>query len=154
MKAITLWEGWASAIRAHLKHIETRSWGTSYRGNLLIHASSAWGRTQRDAFQPLMRYFVDGFYPHLGMFVARATLDDCVQVVSVAGNAVNVNRGPADAGKLPLRMILHDREFEFGDIRPGRWLWILRDVKRTGLVPARGHQQLWDAPDDIPVLED
>lgn len=39
MKAITIWQPWASAIAHGLKGIETRSWGTKYRGLLAIHAA-------------------------------------------------------------------------------------------------------------------
>jgi len=36
MKAISLWQPWASMIASGKKTIETRSWPTSYRGDLLI----------------------------------------------------------------------------------------------------------------------
>lgn len=47
MKAITLHQPWASLISIGVKTIETRSWATSYRGPIAIHAGvkqpSAWG---------------------------------------------------------------------------------------------------------------
>lgn len=39
MKALSLHQPWASAIALGLKHLETRSWATSYRGPLAIHAA-------------------------------------------------------------------------------------------------------------------
>lgn len=39
MKALSLWQPWASAIFVGLKEYETRSWKTKYRGPLLIHAA-------------------------------------------------------------------------------------------------------------------
>lgn len=39
MKAISLWQPWASLMVSGLKKIETRSWATNYRGPLLIHAA-------------------------------------------------------------------------------------------------------------------
>jgi len=36
MKAISLWQPWASMIASGKKTIETRKWATSYRGDLLI----------------------------------------------------------------------------------------------------------------------
>ena len=39
MKALTLWQPWASLIAVGAKTIETRSWSTAYRGPLLIHAA-------------------------------------------------------------------------------------------------------------------
>ena len=39
IKAISLWQPWASLIALGGKKIETRSWPTKYRGPLAIHAS-------------------------------------------------------------------------------------------------------------------
>jgi len=39
MKAITLHQPWASLVAQDIKTIESRSWTTSYRGLLVIHAS-------------------------------------------------------------------------------------------------------------------
>ena len=40
MKAISIREPWAGMIRDGQKNIETRTWSTKYRGNLLLCASS------------------------------------------------------------------------------------------------------------------
>lgn len=37
--ALTLWQPWASLVAWEEKRIETRSWSTSYRGPLVIHAA-------------------------------------------------------------------------------------------------------------------
>lgn len=39
MRAITLWQPWASAVALGSKTIETRHWSTNYRGPLAIHAA-------------------------------------------------------------------------------------------------------------------
>lgn len=39
MKAISLWQPWATLIATGAKQIETRSWATSYRGPIAIHAA-------------------------------------------------------------------------------------------------------------------
>lgn len=39
MKALSIKEPWAGMILAGLKHIETRTWSTNYRGDLLLCAS-------------------------------------------------------------------------------------------------------------------
>ena len=39
IKALSLWQPWASAIAVGYKHYETRSWKTDYRGWLGIHAA-------------------------------------------------------------------------------------------------------------------
>jgi hypothetical protein len=40
MRALSIRQPWASLIIAGVKNIENRSWTTSYRGPLLIHAST------------------------------------------------------------------------------------------------------------------
>lgn len=40
MKALTLWQPWASLVALGAKRIETRSWSTTYRGPLAIHAAA------------------------------------------------------------------------------------------------------------------
>jgi hypothetical protein len=39
MKAVSLWQPFASLIYTGAKKIETRSWPTNYRGPLAIHAA-------------------------------------------------------------------------------------------------------------------
>lgn len=39
MKAITIWQPWASLLAMGIKQYETRSWATSYRGPIAIHAA-------------------------------------------------------------------------------------------------------------------
>lgn len=41
IKAITLWQPWASLVISGAKHYETRSWNTNHRGLLAIHAAKA-----------------------------------------------------------------------------------------------------------------
>ncbi len=50
MKAISIWQPWASLIAIGAKQIETRSWATGYRGLLVIHAAKRWEHEeQREA---------------------------------------------------------------------------------------------------------
>ena len=39
MKVLSIKEPYASLLKDNIKHIETRSWKTSYRGEIYIHAS-------------------------------------------------------------------------------------------------------------------
>lgn len=55
VKALTLWQPWASLVALGVKTIETRSWSTKYRGPLAIHAAvrkppRVW--TQDDGYAP------------------------------------------------------------------------------------------------------
>jgi hypothetical protein len=42
MKALTLTQPWATLVAIGAKTIETRSWPTSYRGPLAIHAAKGY----------------------------------------------------------------------------------------------------------------
>lgn len=39
MKALSLWQPWATLIAIGAKQYETRGWSTPYRGPLIIHAA-------------------------------------------------------------------------------------------------------------------
>lgn len=55
MKALTLHQPWASLIAVGAKKIETRSWSTSYRGPLAIHAAASVPTSVRGAVLGLKR---------------------------------------------------------------------------------------------------
>lgn len=74
MKAITICQPYAGAIMDGRKRVENRSWATSYRGQLIIHAGKnlQWMKTWDDA--------IDGLLPkemHLGAVIGIAELTDC-----------------------------------------------------------------------------
>lgn len=48
MKAISLTQPWATLVHLGAKRVETRSWYTSYRGQLVIHAAKGYPRWARD----------------------------------------------------------------------------------------------------------
>ncbi|MEV0093368.1 hypothetical protein [Streptomyces sp. NPDC050738] len=74
VRALTIWQPWASCIAYGTKRIENRSWPIAYRGLVLIHA----GRTNDPAADevPLTRPFLIRPQPH-GAIVATAQLVDC-----------------------------------------------------------------------------
>ena len=48
MKALTIRQPWAWAIAAGHKRVENRTWTTTYRGYLMIHAARTFGPDERD----------------------------------------------------------------------------------------------------------
>jgi hypothetical protein len=125
------------------KEIETRSWGTSYRGPIAIHAGkefpTLWRQFSGDAFVDALgpvcgvnQYGV----PNLrelptGCVLALATLVDCVPMVPpyYEPNGYSVS----------------DRERAVGNYGPGRYAWILREViPLAEPVSCRGRQRLWE----------
>lgn len=136
MKALSLWQPWATLVALGKKRIETRSWGTDYRGPLAIHAT----KTIRKECLVVMkrRVFVDALHMDpddlpLGVIVAIVDLVGCEQI-------------------MPWSELPPSPEFDFGNYTAGRFMWSLADVQELDEpVPARGLQGLWEW--QWPVLE-
>ena len=152
MKAISLWQPWATAIALGLKKIETRSWATNVRGRIAIHAALRATRDERDSLKLILlnsRPAREGFaaagvtdFDELprGAIVATCELADCVPV-EVAG----------------ARGLVPFDEFVWGNFTEGRFAWILRDVRPlTTPVPFTGRQGFfdWSESDAIPTPAD
>ena len=152
MKVLTLTEPWATLVAVGAKHIETRSWGTAYRGPLAIHAAKTFPADARalcgtDPFfdtltqagfdlrdTPLPAQF------HLGQIIAVAKLVDCARYEELE--------------RAPNWPIIRDRsiapERAFGNYGPGRWCWIFANVQRLSQpIPAKGALGLWTYPSPI-----
>lgn len=146
MKALTLWQPWASAIPLGLKSIETRSWSTRYRGLLAIHASSRVSHLPRRARTLFGNFKVerDGSglllrggrlaWPYrmpLGAVVAIVSLQDCVPVEAV-------------------RNTISEVEHAFGDYSDRRYAWLFRNVLPIpDPIECNGRQGLWTLPQEV-----
>jgi hypothetical protein len=132
MKAISLWQPWASAIALGVKTIETRSWQTSYRGPLLIHAARKWGKLAQDfaaTEKALGRLTLDRV--PLGAFVAVCNLVDIE---------------PSQDLELTISPI----EKLYGNYQWGRYGWKLEEVRAFDEpIGYRGAQGLFEVPDAV-----
>lgn len=86
IKAISLWQPWATAIALSLKTWETRSWKTHYRGWLVICAAQKTSRKQQETYvcichQHHIDLSIDPWsqLPR-GCAVALVKLTDCVLI--------------------------------------------------------------------------
>lgn len=166
MKAITIWNPYASLIGCHAKKFETRGWATKYRGPIAIHAA------QRDPCRlplidkaELARYIrqeIDaGRCPPLplmprGAIIATAELVNVWRIVQQhPGADVAVAKHiPLGAESLTLDkhapdfdafFVPTEQEIALGDWTPGRYAWELRNVKLLpNPVPVKGQQGLWN----------
>lgn len=124
MKAISLWQPWASLIAGGHKAIETRSWTTTYRGPLAIHATRKTSPVIRETCQhwPFSLYIGD-LYDHLprGCVLATAYLYDCIKIV-------DPYRGPQCL----------DRTYEYDSIQSRKDLRIEPLVGRGGRSQREG----------------
>jgi hypothetical protein len=132
MKAISLWQPWASAMAFGFKCNETRSWPTQHRGDLVICASKQASRMDllvpraREAIVELMP--ADGF-PY-GMALCVVDLWECV-------------RTDHFHGACPI--VASEMEASLGDYTPGRFAWITRNLRVLRKpVPIRGRQGIWN----------
>ena len=165
MKAITIWQPYASLIGCNAKRFETRGWATKYRGPIAIHAA------QRDPCRlPLIdkpelerytRQEIDAGrcppWPLMprGAIIATAELVNVWRIVQHPGTDVVVAKH-IQIGAESLTLDKHapdfgaffvptEQEMAFGDWTPGRYAWELRNVKLlTHPVPVKGQQGLWN----------
>ena len=156
MKALTLIQPWATLIAIGAKRIETRSWYTSYRGPLAIHA----GKNEQfvnsrcgdyicndDPFHSvLMSVPGDKVIFPIGAIIATCELvrvrlihpDD--KFPSGSDNII------CTSGQSSWRIT--EQEKAFGDYTPGRYMWFLDNVVALPKpIPAAGKQGLWDWDD-------
>lgn len=146
IKALSLWQPWASLMAAGAKKIETRSWYTEYRGLVAIHAAKRFQEMERMVLGD-KRFFnalaLD--YPisiagktrspedlakalPLGAFVAVGKLTHCISTTR------------------DLKLIPSEKtdEFWFGDYSPGRFMWVFDEIwKLSSPVYAIGTRSLW-----------
>lgn len=131
MKALSLTQPWASLVANGSKRIETRSFSTSYRGPLAIHASKGypqWARATR---------FADGFREALAGELMTLPTGVVLATCELVG-CFNTN------GELE-KFGVTEQERMFGDYAPNRFGWILRNVVRLPEpIPAKGALQLWE----------
>ncbi len=131
MKALTLWQPWATLVAVGAKTFETRSWSTRYRGELAIHAAKRKPKFGTLGFRNLVERvlkdlgFTSGF--PLGVIVATCELTKVSPVESLYH----------DLQGMPL-------EDAFGDWSNGRFAWQLGNIKMLEVpIPARGSQGFW-----------
>lgn len=125
MKALTLWQPWASFIARGVKQYETRNWETNYRGPLAIHAAKR--PVSLDVFDFLAIY---SDIEHVKMFFPLQSIVAIVELVAIH---------PAD------RISVSEKEKLLGDYSPGRFAWELKlKEKLEKPIPAKGKPGLWD----------
>lgn len=144
MRALTISQPWASLVALGAKTIETRSWWTGYRGEVLIHAAKAFppdcqGLCHRD---PFLEALLEGDYRR-----AEALPRGVVLAVAVLERVVpSAEMDPvwAAATTRPDGCRWVAREQAFGDYGPNRFAWFLRDVRPLPTpLPVKGALGLW-----------
>ena len=142
MKCISLWQPWASLIAYEKKLVETRSWATSYRGPIAIHAAKRWTREEQEIcktepFKTALR----GITLPFGAIIATATLADCLPMGGSKGEVAFFYDWVKN---------LSDTESDFGFYDYDRFGWIFENVQRLPEpIPYKGAQGLFEVYDNL-----
>jgi activating signal cointegrator 1 len=148
MKALSLWQPWASLIVIGAKAFETRGWDTRYRGPLAIHAAKKWNEDLKE--QCLMRGFREAlrpFYTTLGD-IPRGAILGIVNLVEIISTNFILAESEKHLMKPELRQRTHivsDQEMLFGNYASNRFAWRLEVVERFAEpIPTKGMQGLFE----------
>lgn len=137
IKAISLWQPWASLVIVGAKRIETRSWRTDYTGPFAIHAAKRYQEDEREL--TTCEPFCDALCPFFGC--EPEDLPAVLPLGAVLGTVTLTGCRPTSS----LLPSLSAWERAFGDYSLGRYGWLMEDVQAfKEPIPARGMQQLWE----------
>lgn len=172
MKAITIWQPYASFITAGLKHYETRGWKTSYRGPIAIHAAHrpiSWCLKQVPSVVSNLSFRVFGEEGAqqlpAGQIIAIGELVNVWHIVHCPGTDVDkakhieigaesltTDKHAPDFGAF---IVPDPREIILGDWTPGRFAWELRNVRELKEpITVKGNQGLWNWEPEMEVNDE
>ena len=121
MKTLSIKEPYASLIKNKVKHYETRSYDTKYRGEIYIHASLG----KKEACDELWK-MVGKVLP--GYIICKANLVDSICMDDEFINEVKKNPW----------------ENKSGYYKPERYAWKLENVEVIKPIKAKGNLGLWN----------
>lgn len=141
MKALSLWQPWASLWCSEDKEHETRDWILHHRGWLLVHATK---KLVSDCGEELDGIAIDNFGPHWRTELPRGAIIGAVNVVDVRATSVILK---AWGEPIATR---HYVDYLCGDYSPGRFGFLRKEFKRFATpIPYRGQQGPFDVPWEI-----
>lgn len=121
MKTLSIKEPYASLIKNKVKHYETRSYDTKYRGEIYIHASLGKNKTCNELWK-----MVGKVLP--GYIICKANLVDSICMDDEFINEVKKNPW----------------EYKSGYYKPERYAWKLENVEVIKPIKAKGNLGLWN----------
>lgn len=129
MKSISIIQPHAELIRLGLKMIETRSWRTNYRGEILIHASKTKIPKSVKENTKLMSLIGNPDDLKFGFLLCKAVLIGCEEITP--GFIYELKQA-------------NPTEFLCGYYEVGRYAWMLRNVEPIEPVQMNGHLGIWN----------
>ena len=129
MKVLSLIEPFATLIKDNKKTIETRSWKTSYRGELYIHASNTKILKKDKENKELMELVKNSSFV-FGYIICKCNLVDCIFMTKEYVENMKLN---------------NYQEYICGEYKEGRYAWVLEDIKVLDKkVKVKGHLGIWN----------
>ena len=135
MKAISLWQPWASLWLSPRKIHETRHWPTAHRGWMAVHAAKRFEKDHHPELAQILRAeFGASWFKDLptGAIIGMVNIIDCIptEVIRAADHSVD--------------------DMECGNFGPGRFGWQRREFKLLPEpIPFRGLQGVFNVPDEL-----
>lgn len=128
MKVLSIKEPWATLIASKQKYIETRSWKTSYRGELYIHASKKLINKKDEKIQELLK-LLPTQEMNYGKIICKCELVDCIYMDEKFINEIKQNK----------------QEYICRYYQIGRFAWILEKMELIQpKIEAKGKLNIWN----------
>jgi len=124
IRAISLWQPWAGGIALGIKQIETRSWPTKVRGDVVICSA----KKKVDA----------GFYP-LNYLAVHSYFEDDKDLLELKGYALCIVE-IFDCIQIDDSNKMAGTEYLWGDYTDGRYAWMTRNLRLIEPTPIKGGQ--------------
>lgn len=139
MRAITLWQPWASLWINGVKIDETRHWSTDYRGALAVHAAQRpIDRHLDDALVAICRRVFGPFWREhcpRSALIGTLNLVDCLRTETLVTDAASV--------------AVYDN-YVCGNFERGRFAWRGADRRQFAQpIPYKGKQGWFSVPDEL-----
>lgn len=129
MKVLSIIEPYATLIKEEKKKIETRSWKTSYRGEIYIHAS----RTKISKENKKRLQFLDlkkNYSSNFGKIICKCELVDCIYMTEEYIKSMKEN---------------NIQEYTYGIYEVGRYAWVLKNIEALDSpIEAKGQLGIWN----------
>lgn len=125
MKVITIKQPFASLIASGQKEYEFRTWKTSYRGEILIHAGKS---ADKEAMNRFSSFDLDC---PLGCIIAKATLTDCIPIDEEVKEELRAKNAPVYWG------ITSDPDWKGYGFK-------LENIQRIEPISVNGSLGLWE----------
>ncbi|HEU0110520.1 MAG TPA: ASCH domain-containing protein [Flavisolibacter sp.] len=137
MKVISLLQPWATLVILGVKQIETRSWSTAYRGELLIHASKGKKGGGLVSQPPFSKHIQDFNQLPFGAIIGQVLLTEVLRVEDLQYTPTCINT-------------LSLEERAFGDYSKGRFAWMMENpIPLKNIIPIGGSLGLWEYSGDL-----